>query len=156
MTRSRLFSLQSLREHLDIQSADATHGTMSDVDLLRAILKRMTVDMKLTITDFVEKSFEGFRSHWLEDQKEELKLATYFLAWNCLDYLFSCCVFTDDHGDNCHSLHQPMLCNFVFVFKAVSFSVKIVIHCHPVPKISVNVLDGVVNSLYSAITLSFH
>ncbi|XWS08530.1 hypothetical protein CRYUN_Cryun40dG0010600 [Craigia yunnanensis] len=54
-----LFSLQSLLEHFGIQSADATHRAMSDVDLLTAILERMTIDMKLTITDFVEKSFKA-------------------------------------------------------------------------------------------------
>ncbi|XWS53559.1 hypothetical protein CRYUN_Cryun10bG0011700 [Craigia yunnanensis] len=56
---SRQFSLQALREHFDIQSVDATHRAMSDVNLLSAILEKMTVDMKLTIADFLEKSFEA-------------------------------------------------------------------------------------------------
>ena len=59
LTGSRLFSLQALREHFDIQSVDATHRAMSDVNLLSAILEKMTVEMKLTIADFLEKSFEA-------------------------------------------------------------------------------------------------
>ena len=59
LTGSRLFSLQALREHFDIQSVDATHRAMSDVNLLSDILEKMTVDMKLTITDLLEKSFEA-------------------------------------------------------------------------------------------------
>ncbi|XP_022761252.1 exonuclease DPD1, chloroplastic/mitochondrial-like [Durio zibethinus] len=54
---SRLHSLQALREHYNIQSGDATHRAMLDVDLLSAILEKMTVDMKLTIADFLENSF---------------------------------------------------------------------------------------------------
>ncbi|EOY06636.1 hypothetical protein QUC31_016167 [Theobroma cacao] len=56
---SRLFSLQALCEHFDIQAVDATHRAMSDVNLLSVILERMTVDMKLTIADFLEKSFQA-------------------------------------------------------------------------------------------------
>ncbi|XVE65562.1 hypothetical protein DITRI_Ditri08aG0009600 [Diplodiscus trichospermus] len=56
---SKLFSLQALREHYDIQSVDATHRAMADVNLLSAILEKMTVDMKLTIADFLEKSFKA-------------------------------------------------------------------------------------------------
>ncbi|XVF28252.1 hypothetical protein REPUB_Repub15cG0013500 [Reevesia pubescens] len=56
---SRLYSLQALREHYDIKSGGATHRAMPDVDLLSAILEKMTVDMKLTIADFLENCFKS-------------------------------------------------------------------------------------------------
>lgn len=56
---SRQYSLQALREHFDIQSIDGMHRAMSDVNLLSAILEKMTVEMKLTIPDLLEKSFQA-------------------------------------------------------------------------------------------------
>ncbi|XVF66165.1 hypothetical protein PTKIN_Ptkin10aG0013300 [Pterospermum kingtungense] len=56
---SRQFSLQALSGHFDIQLNDQPHRAMSDVNLLSAILEKMTVEMKLTIADLLEKSFQA-------------------------------------------------------------------------------------------------
>lgn len=56
---SRVYSLQALRQHFDIRPVDEKHRAMSDVNLLSAVLEKMTVDMKLTMADFLERSFEA-------------------------------------------------------------------------------------------------
>ncbi|XP_039067141.1 exonuclease DPD1, chloroplastic/mitochondrial-like [Hibiscus syriacus] len=56
---SRQYSLQALSKHFGIDTTNATaHRAMSDVNILTAIFERMTVEMKLTVADILEKSFK--------------------------------------------------------------------------------------------------
>lgn len=50
-------SLRALREHYQIQISGTAHRAMADVDALSSILRRLTFDLKLTVTGLVEASF---------------------------------------------------------------------------------------------------
>lgn len=56
---SSRISVQALREYYDIPLDGDAHRAMSDVNLLTSILERMTFDMKLSITDLLERSFRA-------------------------------------------------------------------------------------------------
>ncbi|XP_038878498.1 exonuclease DPD1, chloroplastic/mitochondrial isoform X2 [Benincasa hispida] len=50
-------SLQALREYYDIQLVGSAHRAMSDVRSLSLILQRLTFELKLGISDLIERSF---------------------------------------------------------------------------------------------------
>ncbi|KAL5782201.1 hypothetical protein ACOSP7_007230 [Xanthoceras sorbifolium] len=56
---SSKLSLQALREYYEIPSMGSSHRAMSDVNVLSSVFERMILDMKLTITDLLERSFRA-------------------------------------------------------------------------------------------------
>ncbi|XP_030547008.1 exonuclease DPD1, chloroplastic/mitochondrial [Rhodamnia argentea] len=52
-------SLQSLREYYKIPLASSAHRAMSDVNVLSAILQRLTHDLKILPSDLVQRSFKA-------------------------------------------------------------------------------------------------
>ncbi|KAJ7955176.1 exonuclease DPD1, chloroplastic/mitochondrial [Quillaja saponaria] len=52
-------SLSALCEYYDITSADTEHRAMSDVHLLSEIFGKLTFDLKLSVSDLLERSFRA-------------------------------------------------------------------------------------------------
>ncbi|GAV91053.1 RNase_T domain-containing protein [Cephalotus follicularis] len=52
---SKLSSLEALRDHFEIPIEGSSHRAMSDVNLLSSIFGRMTIVMKLTVNDLMER-----------------------------------------------------------------------------------------------------
>ncbi|KAM7273137.1 hypothetical protein ACFE04_027801 [Oxalis oulophora] len=50
-------NLLALREHYGIPLVSSAHRAMSDVDVLSVVLQRLTVDLKLSMSDLLVKSF---------------------------------------------------------------------------------------------------
>lgn len=59
MKPSSSISLQSLREHYGIPLVGSAHRAMSDVNILSAILQRLTHDLKILPSDLVQRSFKA-------------------------------------------------------------------------------------------------